>query len=105
MTARWKTCWTGGAGLTTPAVAELIRLAETGSPTLAKAVARINGARATLASSNADAWPTLTGYGSASRAKSVISQGNTSLTSLTSPRSVGAGASSNRSVRQEPLGA
>lgn len=90
-----------------PAVAELIRLAEAGSPTLAKAVARIDGARATLASSNADAWPTLTGSGSVSRAKSVVSLGNTSLTSLTTTRSVGADASweidlfrKNRSARE-----
>lgn len=90
-----------------PAVAELIGLAEIGSPTVAKAVARINGARATLASSNADAWPTLTGSGSVSRAKSAVSLGNSALTTLTTTRSVGADASweidlfgKNRSARE-----
>jgi outer membrane protein, multidrug efflux system len=70
-----------------PAVAELIRTAEADSPTLAKAVARIDEARATLASSNSETWPTLTGSASVSRAKSVIALGNTSLTSLTTTRS------------------
>ncbi len=76
-----------------PAVAELIRMAETGSPTLAKAVARINGARATLASSKADAWPSVTGSGSVTRAKSVAAVGDTTGTSLTTTRSVGQDAS------------
>ncbi|BFG80554.1 efflux transporter outer membrane subunit [Paraburkholderia terrae] len=70
-----------------PAVAELIRTAEADSPTLAKAVARINEARATLATSSAEAWPTLTGSGSVTRAKSVMTLGNTNLTSLTTTRS------------------
>ncbi|MDH6148194.1 multidrug efflux system outer membrane protein [Paraburkholderia sp. WSM4179] len=70
-----------------PAVAELIRTAEADSPTLAKAVAQINEARATLASSSADAWPALTGSGSVMRDKSVMALGNTSLTSLTTTRS------------------
>ncbi|WP_316669651.1 efflux transporter outer membrane subunit [Ralstonia psammae] len=76
-----------------PAVAELVRMAETGSPTLAKAVARINGARATLSSSNADAWPSLTGSGSVTRAKSNMALGNATITSLTTTRSIGQDAS------------
>jgi len=76
-----------------PAVAELIDLAEVGSPTLAKAAARINGARAALASSNADAWPSLNGSGSASRAKSTVSLGNTTITNLSTARSAGLDAS------------
>jgi outer membrane protein, multidrug efflux system len=71
-----------------PAVADLIRTAETGSPTLTKAVARINGARATLASSKSEAWPTLSSTASAQRAKSSIALGDTTITSLTTTRSV-----------------
>lgn len=74
-------------GFDDPAVAELIRTAEADSPTLAKAVARINDARATLASSSADAWPALTGSGSLMREKSVVNVGNTVASSLTTTRS------------------
>ncbi len=76
-----------------PAVAELVRMAEAGSPTLAKAVARINGARATLASSNAGAWPSLTGSGSVTRAKSAVALGGATVSGLTTTRSAGADAS------------
>lgn len=70
-----------------PAVPELIRLAETNSPTIAKAVASINGSRATLKSSEADALPTLTGSASVSRAKSSIVSGGTTFTNLATTRS------------------
>ncbi|XRD86191.1 efflux transporter outer membrane subunit [Dyella acidisoli] len=70
-----------------PAVAELIRTAEINSPTLAKAVARISEARATVTSTRADAWPTLTDDGSVTRAKSAITLGKTNVTSLTTTRS------------------
>ncbi|QCP53657.1 efflux transporter outer membrane subunit [Trinickia violacea] len=70
-----------------PAVAELIRTAETDSPTLAKAVARIDEARATLVSNSSGAWPSLTGSGSVTRAKSTASFGNEVMTSLATTRS------------------
>lgn len=70
-----------------PAVAELIRMAEADSPTLAKAVARIADARATVASSDASAAPSLTGSGSLTRAKSSFSMGNIVETTLATTRS------------------
>ncbi|MGU7773786.1 efflux transporter outer membrane subunit [Burkholderia sp. MR1-5-21] len=70
-----------------PALVELIRLAEADSPTLAKAVARINDARATVVSNGADAWPALTGSASVTREKSAIAVGNATATSLTTTRS------------------
>lgn len=70
-----------------PAVAELIRTAETDSPTLAKAVARIDEARATVVSNGSAAWPSLTGSGSVTRAKSSMSLGNETFTSLATTRS------------------
>jgi NodT family efflux transporter outer membrane factor (OMF) lipoprotein len=70
-----------------PAIAELVRMAEADSPTLAKAVARIDEARASLASSNADAWPTLTGSGSVTRAKSAVTFGSVVETNLATTRS------------------
>lgn len=77
-----------------PAVAELIRRAETDSPTLAKAVAQINSARATLASNSAEAWPALTGSASITRAKSTTAIGDTIATpSLATTRSAGLDAS------------
>ncbi|WP_334018130.1 TolC family protein [Burkholderia orbicola] len=76
-----------------PAVGELIRVAEAGSPTLAKAVARISSARATLASNSADAWPTLTGSASIARAKSNVSTGSATFTTLATTRSGGLDAS------------
>lgn len=70
-----------------PAVAELVRTAETDSPTLAKAVARIDDARATVVSDSSGAWPSLTGSGSLTRAKSAVSLGNEVFTSLATTRS------------------
>ncbi|MDB0527230.1 efflux transporter outer membrane subunit [Ralstonia solanacearum] len=70
-----------------PAVAELIRRAEADSPTLAKAVAQINSARATLVSNGADAWPALTGSASVTRAKSATATGDTAVSSLSTTRS------------------
>ncbi|TKC86979.1 efflux transporter outer membrane subunit [Trinickia terrae] len=70
-----------------PAVAELIRTAEADSPSLAKAVARIDDARATLTSDSSGAWPSLTGSGSVTRAKSSVSFGNEVFTSETTTRS------------------
>lgn len=57
-------------GFNDPTIAELIRAAEADSPTLAQAAAAIRAARAALASSKADAWPTLGASGSVTRAKS-----------------------------------
>ncbi|PAJ86150.1 hypothetical protein CJO66_26990 [Burkholderia ubonensis] len=70
-----------------PAVAELVRMAEIDSPTLMKAVANIDDARATLASNSSEAWPSLTGSGSLTRAKSSIAMGSIVDTSLATTRS------------------
>nr|WP_237719796.1 efflux transporter outer membrane subunit [Herbaspirillum sp. CF444] len=66
-----------------PAVAELIGIAEANSPDLAKAIAQIKIARATLASDSAALLPTVTGTGSVSRSKQSVSTGDSS-TSVTS---------------------
>lgn len=52
-----------------PVLSRLITLAEDDSPTLAQAVARIDGARAALSTSNAAAGPAVNGSASASRAR------------------------------------
>ncbi|KWC41199.1 hypothetical protein WL51_05925 [Burkholderia ubonensis] len=70
-----------------PAVAELVRMAEIDSPTLMKAVANIDDARATLTSKNSEASPSLTGSGSLTRAKSSFAVGNVVETSLATTRS------------------
>ncbi len=66
-----------------PAVAELIGIAEANSPDLAKAIAQIKIARATLASDSAALLPTVTGTSSVSRSKQSVSTGDSS-TSVTS---------------------
>lgn len=58
-----------------PTVAELIRITEADSPSLAQAFASIDASRASLASSNASAWPDLTGSASLTREKQVVVQG------------------------------
>ncbi|WP_407638607.1 efflux transporter outer membrane subunit [Burkholderia paludis] len=70
-----------------PAVAELISIAEEDSPTIAKAVARIADARATLASSDSAASPSLTGSGTLTRAESSFATGSIAQTSLATTRS------------------
>src|SRR5450830_1735907 len=60
-----------------PAIAELIGIAETNSPDLAKAIAQIKIARATLVSDNAALLPSVTGTGSVSRSKQSVSTGST----------------------------
>ncbi|WP_229261336.1 efflux transporter outer membrane subunit [Duganella margarita] len=50
-----------------PALAQLIGLAEVDSPTLARAVAQIDTARATVLASGASAWPGVTGSASVTR--------------------------------------
>ncbi|WP_329956107.1 efflux transporter outer membrane subunit [Collimonas silvisoli] len=61
-----------------PAVAELISIAENDSPTLAQAVAQIDGARATLTSSGAAAWPSVTGSGALTRSNTSSSSSGVS---------------------------
>ncbi|MES2946164.1 MAG: efflux transporter outer membrane subunit [Pseudomonadota bacterium] len=73
-----------------PVLSRLITLAEDDSPTLAQAIARIDGARAALSSSSAAASPALTGSASLSRARQT-QQGAGSET--TSSRSAGLDAS------------
>lgn len=59
-----------------PALSELLRTAEANSPTLESAVAEIEEARATLASSKADYFPSLTGSGSDDRSGTRGSKAN-----------------------------
>jgi len=68
-----------------PVLTELIGAAEATSPTLAQAVAQIDGARASFASSEASALPSVTGNGSVSRAKQVgvVGVSNVSVVSTT----------------------
>jgi outer membrane protein, multidrug efflux system len=73
-----------------PALAELIRIAEADSPTLAKAVAQIDTARATLVTNGASAWPSVTGSGSVTRGNQVsASSGSAGISgaSVTTARS------------------
>ncbi|MVA38135.1 efflux transporter outer membrane subunit [Agrobacterium vitis] len=59
-----------------PALSELLRTAEANSPTLESAVAEIEEARATMASSKADYFPSLTGSGSDDRSGTRGSRAN-----------------------------
>jgi NodT family efflux transporter outer membrane factor (OMF) lipoprotein len=56
-------------------VAELIRLAESDSPTLAQAAAAIESARASLASAGGSSWPSVSGSASLTREKQVLTSG------------------------------
>lgn len=60
-----------------PAVAQLIALAESDSPSLAKAWAGIEKSRATLASSRSAAWPSVDANASVTRARQQTMQGST----------------------------
>ena len=66
-----------------PVLSQLIRTAEEGSPSLAQAAARIDGARATLASSQAGAFPSVSASAGLSRARQAQTQqsGGSTLTS------------------------
>jgi len=64
-----------------PVLSRLIRTAEEGSPSLAQAAARIAGARATLASSQAGALPSVSGSAALSRARQTQLGGSSTLTS------------------------
>ncbi|ABM38268.1 efflux transporter outer membrane subunit [Polaromonas naphthalenivorans] len=79
-----------------PVLSRLIHTAEEGSPSLAQAAARIAGARATLASSQAGALPSVSGSAALSRARqaqgSGQGQGQPGSSTLTS-RSAGLDAS------------
>lgn len=72
-----------------PVLSRLITLAEDDSPTLAQAVARIDGARAALSTSSAAASPAVTGNASVSRAR----QNQSGIGSEASSRSAGLDAS------------
>lgn len=74
-----------------PAVAQLVRAAEKGSPDLAQALARIDSARATAAIAGAVGLPELTASGSVTRAKQAQSQQGTGQIATT--RSAGLDAS------------
>jgi NodT family efflux transporter outer membrane factor (OMF) lipoprotein len=75
------------ASFNDPALTALIRLAEADSPTLAQAVAQIDSARATLVSSSATAWPSVTGSSSLSRAKQVGTIGGSDIKLVSTTRS------------------
>jgi len=70
-----------------PAVAELIGIAEANSPDLAKAIAQIKIARATLVSDSAALLPSATGTGSVSRSKQSVSAGGSAGTVTSTSRS------------------
>jgi len=69
--------WWDGFG--DPVLPQLLRLAERDSPSLAKAWANIQKARATLVTGQAAAWPSLTGSGSAQRARAKADMGDTKI--------------------------
>jgi len=75
-----------------PVLSQLIRTAEEGSPSLAQAAARIDGARATLASSQAGALPSVSASAGLSRARQARQAQQGSSSTLTS-RSTGLDAS------------
>jgi len=75
------------ASFNDPVLTELIGMAETDSPTLAQAVAQIDSARATLVSSGASAWPSVTGSSSLSRAKQVGVIGVSDISVVSTTRS------------------
>lgn len=64
-----------------PVLSQLIRTAEEGSPSLAQAAARIDGARATLASSQAGALPSASAGAGLSRARQAQQGSSSTLTS------------------------
>jgi len=70
-----------------PAVAELIGIAEANSPDLAKAIAQIKIARATMVSDSAALLPSVTGTGSVSRSKQSANTGYSSTTVTSTSRS------------------
>ncbi len=70
-----------------PAVAELIGIAEANSPDLAKAIAQIKIARATLVSDSAALLPSVTGSAAASRSKQSAGTGNGAETLTSTSRS------------------
>lgn len=69
--------WWDGFG--DPVLPRLLRLAERDSPSLDKAWANIQKARATLATGQAAAWPGLTGSGSAQRARTKAELNDTKI--------------------------
>lgn len=70
-----------------PAIAQLISMAEANSPDLAKAIAQIKIARATLVSDSAALLPSVTGTASASRSKQSATTGNSAATVTSTSRS------------------
>lgn len=77
-----------------PVVAKLIQLAEADSPSLAKAVASIDNARANQISSGSAAWPSLSGTASLTRTSQMQVAGDAPVTSgLSAIRTGGLGAS------------
>jgi multidrug efflux system outer membrane protein len=80
------------SGFADPALAQLIALAEADSPTLARAVAQIDTARATVLSSGAAAWPAVTGSASLTRSNQAVDV-NSGSASTASTRKAGLDAS------------
>lgn len=81
------------SSLDDPILVQLQQLAVVNSPTLEQAVARIDQARASLSSSKADAFPTLSASGSYSGSSQTLNTGGQSSKTTTSDFQAGADAS------------